>query len=70
MCALVLHFLTPLNLKINCPVNTHSPYLPPGDQTLATESGEVTSHLSGMFYRTSRMLEAGAHVAGSSNMLL
>ncbi len=31
-----------------------------GDQLLSNEAGEVTSHLQGMFYRTSRMLEAGA----------
>lgn len=30
-----------------------------GDQLLTNESGDVTSHLQGMFYRTSRMLEAG-----------
>ena len=30
-----------------------------GDQTLTNESGEVTAHLNGMFYRTVRMLEAG-----------
>lgn len=30
-----------------------------GDQMLTSESGEVTSHLSGMFFRTVRMLEAG-----------
>lgn len=31
-----------------------------GDQLLTNEAGEVTSHLQGMFYRTARMLEAGA----------
>jgi hypothetical protein len=31
-----------------------------GDQLLSNEAGEVTSHLQGMFYRTARMLEAGA----------
>lgn len=30
-----------------------------GDQQLTDESGNVTSHLQGMFYRTLRMLEAG-----------
>lgn len=30
-----------------------------GDQLLTNESGEVTSHLQGMFFRTARMLEAG-----------
>lgn len=30
-----------------------------GDQLLANEAGEETSHLQGMFYRTARMLEAG-----------
>lgn len=30
-----------------------------GDQLLANEAGDVTSHLSGMFYRTVKMLEAG-----------
>lgn len=30
-----------------------------GDQLLSNESGEETSHLQGMFYRTARMLEAG-----------
>jgi flap endonuclease-1 len=30
-----------------------------GEQQLTDESGEVTSHLQGMFYRTVRMLEAG-----------
>lgn len=30
-----------------------------GDQTLTNETGEVTSHLQGMFFRTARMLEAG-----------
>ncbi|GAX73772.1 hypothetical protein CEUSTIGMA_g1223.t1 [Chlamydomonas eustigma] len=30
-----------------------------GDQMLTNESGETTSHLQGMFYRTVRMLEAG-----------
>jgi hypothetical protein len=31
-----------------------------GDQLLTSETGEVTSHLQGMFYRTTRLLEAGA----------
>ncbi|KAK9804920.1 hypothetical protein WJX72_012073 [[Myrmecia] bisecta] len=30
-----------------------------GDQMLTSETGEVTSHLQGMFFRTARMLEAG-----------
>ncbi|EFN50740.1 hypothetical protein CHLNCDRAFT_37697 [Chlorella variabilis] len=30
-----------------------------GDQMLTSETGEVTSHLQGMFFRTVRMLEAG-----------
>ena len=30
-----------------------------GDQTLSNELGESTAHLTGMFYRTIRMLEAG-----------
>ncbi|MEW5307570.1 MAG: hypothetical protein WDW36_009958 [Sanguina aurantia] len=30
-----------------------------GDSLLTSETGEVTSHLQGMFYRTARMLEAG-----------
>uniref|UniRef100_A0A061R970 Flap endonuclease 1 n=1 Tax=Tetraselmis sp. GSL018 TaxID=582737 RepID=A0A061R970_9CHLO len=30
-----------------------------GDQLLTNESGEVTSHLQGLFYRTCRMLENG-----------
>jgi flap endonuclease-1 len=30
-----------------------------GEATLADQAGEVTSHLSGLFYRTTRMLEAG-----------
>ena len=30
-----------------------------GDQLLTSETGEVTSHLLGMFFRTTRMLEAG-----------
>eukprot|EP00890_Picochlorum_soloecismus_P000794 jgi/Picsp_1/1715/NSC_05189-R1_rad2 family len=30
-----------------------------GDQLLTTETGEITSHLVGMFFRTTRMLEAG-----------
>jgi len=30
-----------------------------GDTLLMNESGEVTSHLQGMFFRTTRMLEAG-----------
>jgi flap endonuclease-1 len=35
-----------------------------GDQLLSNEAGEVTSHLQGMFYRTARMLEAGAASQG------
>eukprot|EP01023_Acetabularia_acetabulum_P056687 TRINITY_DN6582_c0_g1_i2.p1 TRINITY_DN6582_c0_g1~~TRINITY_DN6582_c0_g1_i2.p1 ORF type:complete len:381 (+),score=70.22 TRINITY_DN6582_c0_g1_i2:131-1273(+) len=30
-----------------------------GDQTLTSETGEVTAHLQGMFTRTARMLESG-----------
>jgi flap endonuclease-1 len=30
-----------------------------GDQLLTSETGEITSHLLGMFFRTTRMLEAG-----------
>lgn len=30
-----------------------------GDQMLTNEVGEITSHIQGMFYRTSRMLQAG-----------
>ncbi|CAK0783365.1 Elongation of fatty acids protein 2 [Coccomyxa viridis] len=30
-----------------------------GDQTLTSESGDVTSHLQGMFFRTAKMLEVG-----------
>jgi len=30
-----------------------------GDQLLTSETGETTSHLQGMFFRTARMLEAG-----------
>jgi flap endonuclease-1 len=35
-----------------------------GDQMLTNEAGEVTSHLQGMFYRTTRLLEAGACAGG------
>lgn len=30
-----------------------------GDQLLTAETGEVTSHLSGLFFRTAKMLETG-----------
>ena len=33
-----------------------------GDQVLTSADGETTSHLSGMFYRTVRMLEEGLQV--------
>lgn len=33
--------------------------LPVCEQLLTSQAGEVTSHLSGMFFRTARMLEAG-----------
>jgi 5'-3' exonuclease len=42
-----------------------TPRWPQGDQLLTTETGEVTSHLQGMFYRTTRLLEAGGRARGS-----
>jgi len=41
-----------------------------GEQTLQTETGEQTGHLSGMFYRTSKMLEAGASCVSNALVLL